>query len=165
MFTKPKCQVIAIEEHYYDKELTGHFPAVERNADIVNRMYDLGEWRLKEMDEAGIDIQVLSHGAPSTQKLSGDIAVPLAQRVNDRMAAFCAANPKRFAAFSALPTSDPAASADELERTVKLGFKGAMIQGSPTTASSMTSGSGRSSSGRRRWMCRSICTPRSRTLR
>jgi predicted TIM-barrel fold metal-dependent hydrolase len=129
MFTKPKCQVIAIEEHYYDKELTGHFPAVERNADIVNRMYDLGEWRLKEMDEAGIDIQVLSHGAPSTQKLSGDIAVPLAQRVNDRMAAFCAANPKRFAAFSALPTSDPAASADELERTVKLGFKGAMIHG------------------------------------
>jgi 2,3-dihydroxybenzoate decarboxylase len=129
MFAKPKCQVIALEEHYYDKELTGHFPAVERNADIVNRMYDVGEWRLKEMDEAGIDIQVLSHGAPSAQKLSGDIAVPLTQRVNDRLAAICAANPKRFAAFGALPTSDPAAAADELERIVKLGFKGAMIHG------------------------------------
>jgi predicted TIM-barrel fold metal-dependent hydrolase len=130
MFAKPKCPIIAIEEHYYDKELAGHFPTVERNADIVNRMYDLGEWRLREMDEAGIDIQVLSHGAPSTQKLSGDIAVPLTQRVNDRLAAVCAANPKRFAAFGALPTSDPAAAADELERIVsKLGFKGAMIHG------------------------------------
>ena len=99
MFTKPKCQVIAIEEHYYDQELVGHFPAIERNADIVNRMYDVGEWRLREMDEAGIDIQVLSHGAPSTQKLSGEIAVPLTQRVNDRLAAICAANPKRFAAL------------------------------------------------------------------
>jgi predicted TIM-barrel fold metal-dependent hydrolase len=130
MFAKPKCQVIAIEEHYYDQELVGHFPAIERNAEIVNRMNDLGEWRLREMDEAGIDIQVLSHGAPSTQKLSGDIAVPLTQRVNDRLAAVCAANPKRFAAFGALPTSDPAASADELERCInKLGFKGAMIHG------------------------------------
>ena len=39
------------------------------------------------------------------------------------------ANPKRFAAFAALPTSDPKAAADELERTTKLGFKGAMIHG------------------------------------
>ena len=40
------------------------------------------------------------------------------------------ANPKRFAAFAALPTSDPKAAADELERAVtKLGFKGAMIHG------------------------------------
>src|SRR5262249_13687248 len=33
------------------------------------------------------------------------------------------------AAFAALPTSDPKAAADELERTTKLGFKGAMIHG------------------------------------
>jgi 2,3-dihydroxybenzoate decarboxylase len=40
------------------------------------------------------------------------------------------ANPKRFAAFAALPTADPKAAADELERTVtKLGFKGAMLHG------------------------------------
>jgi len=40
-----------------------------------------------------------------------------------------AARPDRFAAFAALPTCDPAGAADELERTVKLGFKGAMIHG------------------------------------
>ena len=38
--------------------------------------------------------------------------------------------PKRYAGFAALPTSDPAAAADELARCVeKLGFKGAMIHG------------------------------------
>src|SRR5208283_3506150 len=36
----------------------------------------------------------------------------------------------RFAGFASLPTQDPKAAADELERTVtQLGFKGAMIQG------------------------------------
>ena len=82
------------------------------------------------MDEAGIDVQVLSHGAPSTQKLPVDIAAELTAQVNDRLAKVCAANPKRFAAFAALPTADPKAAADELERAVtKLGFKGAMLHG------------------------------------
>ena len=81
------------------------------------------------MDEAGIDMQVLSHGAPSAQKLSGTGAVELTRRVNDRLHAAVSANPKRFAAFAALPTSDPKAAADELERTTKLGFKGPMIHG------------------------------------
>ena len=49
--------------------------------------------------------------------------------MNDRLHAAIAANPKRFAAFAALPTCDPTAAAEELERTVKLGFKGAMIHG------------------------------------
>ena len=64
------------------------------------------------------------------QKLPLDIAPGLTREVNDRLAKVCAANPKRFAAFAALPTVDPKAAADELERTVtKLGFKGAMLHG------------------------------------
>ena len=56
--------------------------------------------------------------------------VPLARRVNDRLRQRWSAIPTRFAAFAALPTPDPKAAADELERTVtKLGFKGAMIHG------------------------------------
>src|SRR5690606_37696686 len=59
-----------------------------------------------------------------------DVAAALARDVNDRLAKVCAANPSRFAAFAALPTADPEAAADELERTVKQhGFKGAMIHG------------------------------------
>ena len=132
MMQKPKCQVIALEEHYWDKELATHYAGTEavRDPEMLNRLYDLGELRLKEMDEAGIDLQILSHGAPSTQKLSGDDAVALTRRVNDRLHAAVTAHPQRFAAFAALPTSDPKAAADELERTVsKLGFKGAMLHG------------------------------------
>jgi predicted TIM-barrel fold metal-dependent hydrolase len=129
MLQKPQCPVIALEEHYYDAELVTHFPAVERNPEVVKRMTDF-ETRLKEMDAAGIDVQVLSHGAPSTQTLSGDDAIALTRRVNDRLAGIVAGKPDRFAAFGSLPTCDPTASADELERIVdKLGFKGAMIHG------------------------------------
>ena len=84
MLQKPRCQVIAIEEHYYDRELVKHFGTVEPNPAVVDRMFEFGERRLKEMDEAGIDIQVLSHGAPSAQRLSGDGALAITQGVNDR---------------------------------------------------------------------------------
>src|SRR5690242_11648245 len=132
MMTKPNCPIIAIEEHYWDRELTKHYTGLEagRGGAMDERLYDLGALRLKEMDEAGIDVQVLSHGAPSTQKLPLQLAAKLATQVNDRLAQACAANPKRFAAFAALPTAEPKAAADELERAVvKLGFKGAMIHG------------------------------------
>ena len=131
MLKKPSCPVIALEEHYWDKEFADTFPGVEgvRDPKMLERLYDLGELRLKEMDEAGIDMQILSHGAPSAQKLSGADAVEVTRRVNDRLNAVVSANPKRFQAFAALPTSDPKAAAEELERTTKLGFKGAMIHG------------------------------------
>jgi 2,3-dihydroxybenzoate decarboxylase len=129
---KPACPIIAIEEHYWDKELAGQYAGVEgtRRPDQLERLYDLGALRIREMDEAGVDIQVLSHGAPSLQKLKADVAVQLGARVNDRLAAAIAANPERLAAFAALPTDDPKAAAAELERCVtKHGFKGAMIHG------------------------------------
>jgi len=127
MLIKPKCPVIAVEEHYWDKELAASDQGFK--PELAARLRDVGTVRLREMDEAGIDIQVLSHGSPSAQELSGPEAVALTRRVNDRLAAIVAANPTRFAAFAALPTCDPAAAADELERTVKLGFKGAMLHG------------------------------------
>ncbi|HTS39087.1 MAG TPA: amidohydrolase family protein [Xanthobacteraceae bacterium] len=132
MFKKPNCPVITIEEHYWDKELAATFTGLEsgRPGPQLERLYDLGAFRLKEMDEVGIDIQVLSHGAPSAQKLPAETAVAVTRGVNDRLAAVCAANPSRFKAFAALPTADPKGAADELERCVtKHGFKGAMLHG------------------------------------
>ena len=130
MLQKPKCPVIALEEHYWDNELAVYYQNIERNPEIVRRMSDFGELRIKEMDEAGIDVQVLSHGAPSMQNVKADVAVEMGRRVNDRLAEICAQKPDRFAAFGALPTADPVAASDELARCVeRLGFKGAMIHG------------------------------------
>jgi predicted TIM-barrel fold metal-dependent hydrolase len=123
--------VIALEEHYWDADVAKHFDGAEsRNAELRRRLDDLGALRIKEMDEAGIDVQVLSHGAPSTQRMDAATAVPLARRANDRLYEAVRAHPDRFAGFAALPTADPKAAADELERAVtQLGFKGAMVHG------------------------------------
>ena len=133
MATQSRPRVIAIEEHYWDKEVAATFGPADsmRGAPgIVERLYDYGDLRIKEMDEAGIDIQVLSHGAPATQRGDAATAVKLARGANDRLREIVRAHPDRFAAFACLPTPDPKAAADELERCVtKLGFKGAMVHG------------------------------------
>jgi 2,3-dihydroxybenzoate decarboxylase len=132
MFAKPHCPVIAIEEHYWDEELEKTYTGTEagRPGEQSRRLHDFSGIRIKEMDEAGIDMQVLSHGAPSTQKLPAEVATALTRRVNDRLHGAIAAHRDRFAAFAALPTAVPEAAADELERTTReLGFKGAMLHG------------------------------------
>jgi len=126
-------KIIALEEHYWDQEVATHFK--ERGPEmripaLQERLFDLGALRIKEMDEAGIDLQVLSHGAPATQRLDAETAVPLARRANDRLHEAVKKHPGRFEGFAVLPTADPKAAADELERAVtRLGFKGAMIHG------------------------------------
>src|SRR2546422_178461 len=77
MAPEGKPLVIALEEHYYDPEVAKTFDGPEGRApEIRRRLDDLGELRLQEMDEAGIDVQVLSHGAPSTQRLDVHPAAP-----------------------------------------------------------------------------------------
>jgi 2,3-dihydroxybenzoate decarboxylase len=131
--TRTKPQVIALEEHYFDAEVVRHFREAGPEARVPalrERLFDLAELRLREMDEAGIDVQVLSHSAPSTQRLDAATAIPVARHANDRLFEITKNSSGRFEAFAALPTADPEAAADELERAVtKLGFRGAMIHG------------------------------------
>src|SRR5205814_864171 len=130
MATRP--QVIALEEHSLDPELRPYTTGsdVTRQPKVSARLDDVGQGRIAEMDAAGIDIQVLSHGAPSVQRLEAELAVRLARGANDRLAETVRSHPDRFAGFAMLPTADPKAAADELERAVtRLGFKGAMVHG------------------------------------
>jgi 2,3-dihydroxybenzoate decarboxylase len=125
-------RVIAIEEHYYDDNVTAHFTGIDARTGgfVRDKLEDVGAARLKSMDDCGIDVQVLSHGAPSTQRMDAETAVKVAALANDGLAELINAHPNRFAGFAALPTADPQAAANELERAVdKLGFKGAMIHG------------------------------------
>jgi 2,3-dihydroxybenzoate decarboxylase len=128
-----KPQVIALEEHYLDPEVARHFKEggpEARPGPLRERLEDLAALRIREMDEAGIDIQVLSHSAPATQRLDAEIAVPVTKQANDRLREKVQASNGRLEAFAALPTANPGAAADELERAVtKLGFKGAMVHG------------------------------------
>jgi predicted TIM-barrel fold metal-dependent hydrolase len=132
MVEKARPQVIALEEHYWDRELVATYQGgdIIRAPALEQRLYDLGELRLKEMDEAGVDYQIISHGASSAQNLPADISLALTRRVNDRLHEAVKAHPKRFGAFAAVPTHDAKEGADELERCVtKLGFHGGMLHG------------------------------------
>ncbi len=105
MTTKPR--VIALEEHYWDAEVSSHFNSPEaRVPSLKKRLDDVGELRIREMDEAGIDVQVLSHGAPATQRMDAATAVPLARGANDRLQETCRAHPGRFEGFAVLPTAE-----------------------------------------------------------
>lgn len=99
-----------------------------RGGPLGDRLSDLGEVRLAQMDAAGIDVQVISHTTPGAQELAGIEAVERAREANDLLAAAVAEHPTRFAGWAHLPTGDPKAAADELARTVhELGFVGALV--------------------------------------
>jgi predicted TIM-barrel fold metal-dependent hydrolase len=125
-------RIIAIEEHFWTPELVALRRNVEKvNPKAVERLGDLGELRLAEMDAAGIDLQVLSEAEPGAQNLEPAEGVPLARLSNDRLFEATKRHPGRLAGFATLPTSDPKAAARELERAVKeLRFLGATIHGS-----------------------------------
>ena len=84
--------------------------------------------RLRECDEAGVGVQVLStvpvmfayHLAPER----GD---DLARLLNDHLAALCGGHPRRFIGLGTLPLQSPDLAVRELERCVQLGLAGVQI--------------------------------------
>jgi len=93
-------------------------------------IYDLGETRISAMDDAGIDVSVLSYATPSAEALEPSVAKDLTRQANNTLAAAVAKYPRRLLGFATLPMLDPAAAASELERTVRdLHFVGALING------------------------------------
>ena len=128
-------RTITLEEHYATQTLLD-VPTENARYDfrafppLVAQLCDLGDGRLKAMDVAGIDLQVLSLTAPGVEQLDVADAVSVARDANDQLAAAVRRHPTRFAGFAALPTADPNTAADELERTVRdYSFKGALING------------------------------------
>ena len=133
-------RLIAIEEHVLPAEVREAWAAAPPPHDPVSaaadggengaRLADLGEGRLRLMDEQGVDVQVLSLTTPGLHNLEAAAAVDSACFVNDLIAETCARRPDRFQGFAALPTSDPQAAPRELERAVReLGLKGALLCG------------------------------------
>lgn len=131
-------RTITLEEHYampgfFDgpgRELRHRAETVGgRYANLVERLCDVGDKRLAEMDAAGIDMQVLSLTAPGVEQLEAADAIALSREANDYVAEAVKKHPTRFAGLAAVPTSAPEEAARELERRVGQGFKGAVING------------------------------------
>lgn len=125
-------KIIALEEHTFPRDILRAAgldlgSRASRKADELN---DLGEGRLRTMDAAGVDLQVLSALAHVVQQLEPARAAEVSCALNDSMAATVTAHPGRFRAFATLPMSAPEQAVSEFRRAVDgLGFLGAMIHG------------------------------------
>ena len=135
-------KIIAIEEHFVTGDVVEKWAGLsptERDDSIdlfpsdgviEQRLADLSDDRLAQMDATGVDVQVLSLTSPGVQVLRPDDAVAVARRSNDLVAETVRRRPDRYQAFATLPTPAPEAAARELERSVtQLGCKGALLFG------------------------------------
>jgi uncharacterized protein len=133
-------RVIALEEHVSFRRFTKEIdPALIERRGMArglgagsreDNLDDVDGQRLRSMDEAGIDVQVLSVVGAGADLLPPDAGPAFARRYNDELAAIVHRHPDRFSAFAHLPLTAPEAAADELERTVREhGFCGALING------------------------------------
>lgn len=103
----------------------------ENKASFVDLLENSDE-RIARMDEAGIDIFVLSQTSPGVQaEKDAATAVRRAAETNDYLKGQIDAHPDRYRGFAHLAMQDVQAASDELQRCVKdLGFLGALINGS-----------------------------------
>jgi 5-carboxyvanillate decarboxylase len=112
------------------KSLWGHFGGggSERVIEILDRLLDVGERRLKDMDDSGIDQQLLLLTSPGVQVFDADTAAAVAANSNDQACDAVRRYPDRFAALAAIAPHHPPTAAKELERCVnRLKLKGAVI--------------------------------------
>jgi predicted TIM-barrel fold metal-dependent hydrolase len=124
--------LIALEEHLLPADLINEVrPNTPAPDALTAKLVEVGEQRLRVMDDAGIDMQVLSVAAPGSQQVPAEHAADLSRALNDRCAEVVAAHPARFNALASLPTQDPGGAAIvEAKRAItELGFCGVIING------------------------------------
>jgi uncharacterized protein len=134
-------RTIGTEEHFVTDEVAAAWSALDPAAredsragvppgDLGDRLREVGERRIAAMDEAGLDVQVISLTSPGLHNLRAGEAARLQVETNDRIAELVSAHPDRFQGFATLALPAPAAAAEELERAVtRLGLNGALVFG------------------------------------
>jgi predicted TIM-barrel fold metal-dependent hydrolase len=109
-----------------DLRLCYHPGAREPYGDaLLQKLLDLGDGRISQMDEAGIDVAVISLTAPGVEQFEPEVGVKLARDANDTLAEAVDKYAGRYEGFAALSVKDTDAAVEELERAVReLGLKG-----------------------------------------
>lgn len=125
---------IGLEEHFAIPETlndSAGFLPEKSWEELSKRLLDIHEGRLRQMDEHGMEMMLLSLNAPAVQAIhETSKACEIATRANDFLAEQVAKRPDRFQGLAALPLQDPDFATRELERCIKdLGFRGALVNG------------------------------------
>ena len=140
---RPKYRVIATEEAYATREwfaATDSLPLLGPEGNEARMLRDIGsvprvrqglldfDLRLREMDETGVDMHLLSLTTPGMQTLDRETGVRLAAKFNDELAALIRRHPTRFTGLAAVAPQDPVAAAAEIDRAMTtLGLNGVLI--------------------------------------
>ena len=124
--------LITLEEHWLAQSVRDFYVAnnTKHPSDedglvgmVTPALMDLGEMRLKAMDDSGVSMQIVSH-APNFLAL--DLATCV--KVNNELHNLIKSQPGRFRGFATLPMAYPEAASGELRRCIEdLGFVGTLI--------------------------------------
>jgi len=134
-------KVVGLEEHFVTPDILRAWqrlapslqdPSLKPSSEGQSGrlLLEIGPERIAAMDEAGVDIQVLSLTTPGVQNLPEAESIALARSANDYVADAVKQNSRRFRGLATLATPAPREAARELERAVcHLGLQGAMVFG------------------------------------
>ncbi|HEY9531978.1 MAG TPA: amidohydrolase family protein [Burkholderiales bacterium] len=125
---------IGLEEHFAIPETLNDSKGFLAEAvwpELEKRLLDIQEYRLRQMDDNGMALMLLSLNAPAVQAIPDPArAAAVARRANDFLAAEVRKRPERFQGLAALAMQDPEEATRELRRCVtELGFRGALVNG------------------------------------
>jgi 5-carboxyvanillate decarboxylase len=110
------------------RSLWGFFlGATPRAQQLAARIQDLGAQRIADMDASGIARQLVFLTAPGVQVFDAGTAVSLSRELNDQLSQHTKKHPDRYAALAAIAPQDPKNAVQELQRSVSLGMKGAVV--------------------------------------
>ncbi|MBV7274463.1 amidohydrolase [Clostridium sp. PL3] len=133
---------IDFENHFYDISVIEalaertEYPYYRKDTNIINwaegldmpqgvllpMLLEVGEKRLKLMDELKIDTAVISC-SPGAEQLDVNVSIDVCKKTNDVLYRVTQAYPRRFIGSAILPVKNIDAACEELERCVKeLGF-------------------------------------------
>ncbi|MTD52531.1 amidohydrolase family protein [Amycolatopsis pithecellobii] len=134
-------RLVGLEEHIVVPDVLAAWKALDpvlqdfavkpaSEGTMARQLADLGDRRVADMTETGLDVQVLSMSTPGLQSLDRDAAVILQQETNELIAEAVRSRPDRYQGLATLATPAPEKAARELERAVtELGLDGAMLFG------------------------------------
>jgi len=139
--------IIDLHTHFYPDEYLGALEVLDRDLEViqdsngVKMVRDKGariltithqmsepEERIREMGEAGVDVQVLSLSAPNVYFASDEDSLSLAKVTNDRLSSLCDEYPDRFMCLASVPLTNVEYAIQELHRAIhELGMNGLII--------------------------------------
>jgi len=104
------------------------YPERLKGLHVMTKVHDVGEGRLKDMDEGAVSMAVLSITTPGVEDFDPDEGTAMSRSFNDELAELVKRYPDRYAGLAAIAPQSPEAAAQELERAVtKLGLKGILL--------------------------------------